>query len=384
MTSVNTAMNTSMKPMQLDFMLKSLQDGRMLSTLEGLQLLKITESGYLQDLKTVADQLREALQGEAIGWSLDIPLLLTNRCELAPSIYTYPQSNSESHYFVLSIDDIDSRIEAGIGLQADTIFVTGGLDSELLLPGLESPSLLRTYGKLLHHLREHYPLLKIHGFSPDEIGMLQSITNRSYRYLLEYLKDHGLTSLSGHGAEILVDSVRQHISPKMLLVKDWFEVMHWAYKLDLPATMTMSYGHFETLSQRIEHLNQVRRFLSTHHKAFHRFIPYPISLSPPDLATEFTPLNSRDRLKMLAIIRLFLGDQLPDLQVHWGPEHFKLALEEAQEGLGWGASHLGSSAAMAHPGFLNGRKSYPLVSQEELVSWIQDAGKKPVIRPETA
>jgi 2-iminoacetate synthase ThiH len=356
--------------LNLDSIAQSVLDGGLMRPETAARLfgkLNTWSSGEGQLLKNAAHQLSTRLSGGTVTWTQELPLFFTNICEMQPSIYGYARLPDEETAYVLTIDDIEARLEEGMHRQATRLFLTGGMYSELCIPGLEAPTALKSYGKLVSHLRELVPSWKITGFSPDEIDFLSIVSGRAPRYILEYLMDAGLSQLGGYGADILVDRVRHLISPKKMRVKDWFGIMETAESLGLPVEMTMTYGHFETPAERAEHLSLVRAFAIRYNKAVTAFIPQPVPAATTRTMLQTPVLKVQERLLTTALIRLFLGESLPVLQVGWTADKEKIAKEEAQESLLGGANHLGSPAKVAMAWFLAGQNDAPFFTAEEWV-----------------
>ena len=177
--------------------------------------------------------------------------------------------------------------------------------------------------------------LSVHGFSPPEIFYLAGQNDLSLEDLLRRLMDAGLSSIPGGGAEILVDRVRQQISPKKCSSAQWLEVMAAAHRQGLSTSATMMFGHLETRAERIEHLFRIRE-LQDATGGFTAFIPWTYQPGGTHLAGE--ALGAVEYLKMLAISRLVL-DNVPHLQVSWVTQGPKVA----QVALKFGADDFGST-----------------------------------------
>jgi len=349
--------------------LDAARDGRQLTGVEALHLLQLHREDDLQALRQAADEVRQRQVGDAVRYGSAASLFLTSFCELAPTLYDYPKTAGDERGYVLTIDDLDETLERLTAQSIGKLYLSGGgFWSTLVIPGLEEPTGLKTYARVLTYLREQAPTLEITGFSPDEIEFLSIVSDRDAVYLLELFKDLGLHGLGGNGAEILVDEVRQRVSPKKASVKRWFEIVSAAATVGLPVQARLEAGPLETLPQRVTHLEKLRRFLSKEEddKAFKPFsglVPQMWTRLP---ATLITPkahqpcVRPEDRLKLTAVTRLFLGDVLPDQQVFWQPD----GANEAQDALQWGANVLGETNALAYPAFLADSKSARKPGQE--------------------
>ena len=151
--------------------------------------------------------------------------------------------------YVISFDEIDKKIEETVAL--------GG--TQILMQGGHHPKLTKQwYLDLLAHIKGKFPQVNIHGFSPSEFVHFREVFNEPLAQIIGDFKAAGLGSIPGGGAEILVDRVRQRISPLKAMSDDWLEVMDVAPRLGLNSSATMMFRHVETLEDRIEHLERVR------------------------------------------------------------------------------------------------------------------------------
>ncbi|WP_373533363.1 radical SAM protein [Vampirovibrio sp.] len=365
-------------PLNTRSILDAAEDGRVLSVPEAIHLLGITQEEELSRLRQVAETLKIRHSGESIGYETGTSLFLTNLCEMAPTLYPYPKQSGDAGAYTLTIDQIDAALELAQSRKVDHLTLSGGgFHSLLCLPGLEAATALKTYVKLMNHIREKMPGIRLQGFSPDEIEFLCILSNRNEPYILELLMDYGLQVLGGFGAEILVDRVRAQISPKKATVKRWLEIVSAAHQLRLPVIARMEAGPTETLAQRVQHLVVLRDFQQKHPHAFQQLVPqmWPqTSAHFRGAEADVRLTHHRHRLKLMAVTRLFLGELIPVQQVGWLPDQ----VAEAQEGLHWGGSHGGGTDALSYIQFLSddhGQGKDMLAS--ELEGLIQEAGKKP-------
>ncbi|MBY0405678.1 MAG: hypothetical protein K2X66_17380 [Cyanobacteria bacterium] len=267
---------------------------------------------------------------QSMSKSKDFSLIFTNVCEMNPSIFPYAQTEGTELAFILNREAFDQEIERCLHHQGPRLFITGGMHSGLRIPGLEAPTLLKTYLKMVGYLREALPLVQIEGFSPDEIEFLSVLSERTTQYVLEALQDAGLDKISGVGADILKESIRFKISPKKVKVKDWFRILSEAYHLGMTQTASISYGHIETPLDRLAHLKLLRDFVQKHPRAFHTLMLLPVhqpfkenSASEAD-QTRPSFMGSeggawtvasilQDQLRMLAACRMMLGPVIPQI-----------------------------------------------------------------------
>ena len=381
--------------------LSALLDGRELGAAETTHLLKIDADSELLQLRQAADELRQRQSGEEVPYASQLSILLTNHCELDQMLHEYPREPGQKGAFILSIDDIDERLERARTRQVDQVYLSnGGFWADLQIPGFESASQFKMWSRLLDHIRERHPLLTLTGFSPDEIEFLRIIFDRDASYVLEWLKDKGLKGLGGQRTAILDDKVRNKISPKLARVKTWTDIAKAAAKREIPLTASIGYGHFETHAQQAAHLIKLRNFQRKHPGAFTLLTPQPyqskggkaseaaISPAPsgrprnaiqPDPVISAIGTDPKARRRMQAVCRLVLGADIPQQQVTWVLDD--AAPQQAQESLQWGASHFGTTDALAWPAFLAGSKVPVTFKTEELAGFIEDAGRKPERKP---
>lgn len=350
-------------------------DGNVPTVAEAVHLLQLGKEEDLQCLRETADEMCKRQAGSSVGCTVGTSLYLTNLDELQPTIYSYPRNSGESACFVRTIDEIDGLLELAQARRARRLYVSGGgFWSLLRVPGLEKPTVLKTYARLLGYIRERLPEVRMEGFSPDEIEFLRIVSDRSERYVLEMLKDQGLMGLGGQHSGILADEVRRKVSMRLATVKRWFEIVEAAHRLGLPTVAHVEMGHWESLPQRVEHLDRLRTAALKHPGVFSSIRPQLLSRNPkseadwPGLA--HTALA--DRLKFQAVMRLMLGGAIPDQQVFWQPDE----VAEAQECLTWGANSLGGTDALAWPAFLLDSRQSQIFSADDLGRMAREVGRE--------
>jgi cyclic dehypoxanthinyl futalosine synthase len=191
------------------------------------------------------------------------------------------------------------------------------------------------YESLLSHIKREFPRVNIHGFGPPEIVHLAELSGLSIAVVLERLRAAGLGSLPGGGAEILVDEVRKTVSPCKATTAQWLDVCRKWHAMGGRGSATMMFGHVESLSQRIEHLQQLRR-LQDETGGFTAFICWTFQPGNTELS-ERGKAGAFEYLKTLAVARLFL-DNFPNIQASWVTQGLKIG----QLALRFGANDMGS------------------------------------------
>jgi cyclic dehypoxanthinyl futalosine synthase len=227
---------------------------------------------------------------------------------------------------VLSREQFDQKL--------DELTAAGGV--QILMQGGHHPKLtLDWYLELLHHIRDKYPHINIHGFSPPEFQHFAATFAMPLREVIARFREAGLGSIPGGGGEILVDRVRQKISPLKCDSDGWLEVMQIAHELGLNSSATMMFGHVETIEDRIEHLQRLRDQQDAT-GGFTAFICWTFQPENTVLKIE-RATGSAEYLRMQALARIFL-DNIPNIQSSWvtqGPGIGQIALK-------YGANDFGS------------------------------------------
>ena len=298
----------------LDTALQRAKNGERLSADEAIVLHD--EAGW-QQLATLAHQRRlQQVPGHRATFVVDRNISTTNICEAGCKFCAFHTTANSDKAFTLTIDELVETAAESVKLGATQVLLQGGLNPALGLA---------FYERLLAAIRARVPGVCLHSLSPTEIHYLARQSKLPIQTVLERLRAAGLDSLPGGGAEILVDAVRQRISPRKLTADQWFEVMETAQRMGMKTTATMVYGLGETTAQRVEHLLRVRE-LQDRTGGFTAFIPW--SFQPNHTQLKLRAASGVDYLRMVALARLVL-DNVPHLQAGWvteGPELAQLAL----------------------------------------------------------
>ena len=276
------------------------------------------DTAPFQELGRVADLRRkQAVPGELATYVFDKNLNTTNICVTGCRFCAFHATPESGRGYALTPEQVVEKVKKAAEAGATQILIQGGLNPDLKLDYYEA---------CLSGIRDNVDIW-IHSLSPTEVEFLAQEEGITIRECLQRLKDAGLQSLPGGGAEILVDDVRERISPKKTRSQVWLDVMETAHDLGLKSTATMVYGFGETTAQRIEHLMKVRE-LQDRTGGFTAFIPWSFSPSHTDLECSRIQ-NGVDYLRIIAMARLVL-DNIPHLQAGWvteGPDVAQLALQ---------------------------------------------------------
>ncbi|MEX2310664.1 MAG: cyclic dehypoxanthinyl futalosine synthase [Pirellulales bacterium] len=298
--------------------------GERLTAEEGLRLL---ESRDLAALGRAADEVTRRLHPENYRtYNIDRNVNYTNVCTAVCDFCAFYRPPKSDEGYVLEREELYQKIEETVELGGDQILMQGGLHPEFKL---------EWYEDLLRDIKERYPQVNIHGFSPPEIHHFTKVSKLPLRTVLERIKAAGLGSLPGGGAEILVDRVRRAITRGKVLTDDWLNVNRVWHELGGRSTATMMFGHVETLAERIEHLERLRQ-LQDETGGFTAFICWTFQPEHTDMA-DIPPAGAYEYLKTNAVARLYL-DNFANIQSSWVTQGLKIG----QLALLYGANDMGS------------------------------------------
>ena len=237
-----------------DALMQAVWDGARVSPEELRRLAGLP----LEELGALADRRRELARREAHGgagngivtYIVDRNVNYTNVCNVYCKFCAFWRTEKDADSYVITHEEMDRKIEETLALGGNQILMQGG----------HHPKLTKQwYLDLLSHIRERFPQVNVHGFSPSEFIHFQEVFNEPVEGLLKEFVAAGLGSVPGGGGEILVDRVRKRIAPLKADTGEWMGVMDKAHALGLASSATMMFGHVETLEDRIEHLEVVRR-----------------------------------------------------------------------------------------------------------------------------
>ncbi len=295
--------------------------------------LRAEEAGTLErqagfhDLAQAAHAVRMARHPDpVVTYVVDRNINYSNICVCACRFCAFFRAPGQEGGFVISRGELFNKIEETLEL--------GG--TQILLQGSHNPDLgLDFYTDMLASIKTAFPNLHIHAFSPPEIAHLAQLTGLSPREVIQELIQAGLDSIPGGGAEILVDRVRQAVSPNKCSAAQWLDIMRTAHHLGLRTTATMMFGHVETPAERIQHLLAIRE-LQDETAGFTAFIPW--SFQPDNTRLPGRKATSIEYLRLVALSRLVL-DNVDNLQVSWVTMGSKIG----QLALFFGANDFGST-----------------------------------------
>ncbi len=350
-----------MKTVSIDYIKDKVINGERLTPEEALQLY---ESSDLTTLGMLANLVRKRKHPEGIvTFVIDRNVNYTNVCIAGCKFCAFYRRKSDEDAYTLDMDTILKKVQELVDWGGTTLLMQGGINPDLPLS---------FYEDMLSTIREHFPQIQIHCFSAPEIVYLAKLEKMSIKEVLQRLKDAGLMSVPGGGAEVLSQEVRDKVSPGKCTVQEWEEVHRTAHELGMTTTATMMFGHLERIEHIVEHLERVRR-IQDETGGFTAFIPWTFQRGNTEL--DFVePAGSVYYLKVLALSRIYL-DNFENVQ----SSHVTQTMPVGMVGLHFGANDLGS--VMIEENVIsstNFKVSIPKV--EDMVQAIKDAGFIPAQR----
>ena len=299
-------------------------DGGRLTPQEGLELL---QSHDLASLGRAADAVCRRLHPEPFRtYNIDRNINYTNICTAVCDFCAFYRRPGSEEGYVLPREELLAKVEETLAMGGNQILMQGGLHPQFTL---------EWYEELLGDIKGRFPSVNIHGFSPPELHHFTKIAKLPIRTVLERLRAAGLGSIPGGGAEILVDRVRREITRGKVMTDDWLNVMRVWHELGGRSTATMMFGHVETLAERIEHLDRLRR-LQDETSGFTAFICWTFQPQNTDMS-EIPPTGAFGYLKTQAVARLYL-DNFANVQSSWVTQGLKIG----QLAMQFGANDMGS------------------------------------------
>jgi len=331
--------------------------GERLSPEDALRLL---QSHDLAALGRAADEITRRIHPESYRtYNIDRNINYTNVCTAVCDFCAFYRSPKSDEGYVLDREVLLKKIEETVELGGDQILLQGGLHPDFKI---------EWYEELLRDIKQHYPQINVHGFSPPEIYHFTKVSKLSTREVLARLREAGLGSLPGGGAEILVNRVRHAITRGKVLTEDWLDVNRVWHELGGRSTATMMFGHVETLEERVQHLQRLRE-LQDETGGFTAFICWTFQPQHTDMA-ELPPAGGFEYLKTNAVARLYL-DNFANIQSSWVTQGLKIG----QMALLYGANDMGS--LMIEENVVAEAGTVHHLSLEQIRGAISDLGYQP-------
>ncbi len=339
-----------------------------LSADEGVFLF---EQAPLADLMFVADTLRQKqVPHGKVTWQIDRNVNTTNVCLANCKFCNFYRIPGHAEAYITDMDTYKQKIEETIRYGGDQLLLQGGHHPEL---GLSF------YTNLFRELKSMYPNIKLHALGPPEVAHITKLEKSTHHAVLKALKEAGLDSLPGAGAEILNDRVRRLISKGKCGAQEWLDIMHEAHKLDITTSATMMFGHVETLHERFDHLvciRDVQHRKPAASKGFLAFIPWTFQDADTLLAKIRGVKNlttPEEYIRMISLSRIMLPNVL-NIQASW----LTVGKQIAQLCLHAGANDFGS--IMIEENVVSAAGAPHRFTSRTIQEAIREAGFEPQLR----
>lgn len=329
--------------------------------------IKLIQTANLKELGQMALAKKRELHPKKITtFIVDRNINYTNICWVDCKFCAFYRDLKDEDAYILSYEEIDKKIDELLKIGGTQILFQGGVHPKLKID---------FYEDLVEHIHKKYPQITIHGFSAVEIDFISKVSKISYEETLLRLKEKGLSSIPGAGAEILSDRVRDIISPKKLSSKAWLDIHKTAHKIGMKTTATMMYATVESDEEIVEHWEKIRD-LQDETGGFRAFIMWSFQPNNTQLKKEniITYKTSSNRyLRLLAVSRLFL-DNFKNIQSSWVTQGSYIG----QLALLFGANDLGST--MMEENVVKAAGAQNRMNQEEMIRLIKDVDEIPAKR----
>jgi aminodeoxyfutalosine synthase len=319
------------------------------------------------DLLTVGylgNYVREKMHGKNAYFNVNRHIEPTNVCILKCGLCAFGKNIRSKEAYVFSLQQIYERAQEGADQGATEFHIVGGLHPDLSF---------EYYLEMLRGLKQRLPHIHLKAFTAVEIQWFADLENITIEETLQRLKDAGLDSMPGGGAEIFADRVRDIICKGKISGQRWLDIVRIAHRMGLHSNATMLYGHIETFEERVDHLLALRE-LQDETRGFMTFIP--LAFHSPNTPLDYLPeTTGYDDLKNIAISRLLL-DNFPHIKSYW----IMVGTKMAQMSLRFGADDIDGTVVEEKITHAAGAQTPQEISREELIRMIREAGCTPVER----
>ncbi len=338
-------------------------------TVEEANHLMNIKGADLYPLLATADFLRQKLVGDNVTFINNCNINFTNICTVRCGFCAFGKDEDDPDAYILNDEQILEKAHGA---------VENGAREFTLMGGVHKDADIEYYEHLLTLLKDNFPDVAIHGFSPTMVRDACLVSGIDIAEGFEILKKAGLDTLPGTAAEILTDRSREIICPEKVSVAEWIDIVKTAQEVGIPGSATIMYGHVETLEERVEHIDIIRKIQEDTH-GFTEFIPMTFmhQYSPIFLEgqSDLGATGTQD-LKLYAVSRLMLRDILPNIQVSW----VKMGFRFAQVSLTAGANDLGGTLGQDELSEASGAPDGVDASISTLSRMVRDLGRTPIER----
>lgn len=335
--------------------------GVRLNRADGIRLYKSSELlaiGYL------ANWVREKMHGNKAFFNVNRHIEPTNVCVLKCALCAFAKNVRSKEAYTFSLEEIFQRAKQASDEGATELHIVGGLHPDLPF---------QFYLDMLKGLKARFPHMHLKAFTAVEVDFFAKLDNLSIEETLQRLKDAGMDSMPGGGAEIFAEPARSQVAKGKMSGQEWLDVMRVAHRMGLHSNATMLYGHVETIEDRVDHMLALRELQDETH-GFMTFIPLAFHSANTPL-DDLPETSGFDDLKNIAVSRLML-DNFPHIKSYW----IMVGMRIAQMSLRFGADDIDGTVAEERITHAAGAQTPQVLSKADLVRMIKDVGCVPVER----
>ena len=349
--------------------LKKALSNKEISSEEALKLLKVHGKEFFA-LQYVADQICYEKKQGIVTFVVNRNINFTNICFQGCKFCSFSLPANHEDAFLLSIEEIRKKVIEAKNFNCTEVCIQGGINPQLKFD---------YYLEIIKAVKKIDPKIHIHAFSPQEVFYMSKLYGDTVENTLKELKKSGLDSIPGTAAEILVDKVRKIICPNKVSTSQWIDIITLAHKTGIRTTSTIMYGHIETLSDRIKHL-EILREIQKKTNGFTEFVSLPFVKEKPILSklTDYPlkPSYGMEDLKLFCVARLFFNNYIDNIQCSW----VKLGPKFAQVSLNYGVNDFSGTLMEENISKSAGAEFGEYLPPDEIIEIIKAAGKRPAQR----
>lgn len=344
---------------ELQSIAEKVQAGIRITTSDALYLYEHGEAGFVGAL---ANHVRQKLHGDITYFNRNFHIEPTNICVYDCKFCSYSRLlKQQDGQWELSMEKMLDIVKSYDGQPVTEVHLVGGVHPKM---GLEF------FGELLQKIKVHRPDLHIKGFTAVELHYMIRKAKMSYREGLQFLKDHGLDSIPGGGAEIFDREIRKQICEDKCTSEEWLEMHQTAHELGIPSNVTMLYGHIESFAHRVDHMNRIRE-LQDKTKGFNTFIPLKFRNHDNQMAN-VPEVSIVEDMRNYSISRIFF-DNIPHIKAYWP----MIGRNSAQMSLNFGVNDIDGTIDDTTKiySMAGAEEQNPALTTDQLVELISGAGR---------
>jgi cyclic dehypoxanthinyl futalosine synthase len=329
------------------------------------------DNAPLAELMFVANEMRKKqVPHGKVTWQIDRNVNTTNVCVANCKFCNFYRVPGHAEAYITDMPTYRKKISETVKYGGDQLLLQGGHHPEL---GLDF------YTNIFRQIKQEFPAIKLHALGPPEVAHITKLAKSTHREVLIALREAGLDSLPGAGAEILIDRVRRLISKGKCGAQEWLDIMHEAHKLNITTSATMMFGHVETIEERFEHFVKIREVQNRkpeHAKGFLAFIPWTFQDVDTLLAKirgVHNLVTAEEYIRMIAMSRIMLPN-IKNIQASW----LTVGKQTAQICLHAGANDFGS--IMIEENVVSAAGAPHRFTYKSIQNAIREAGFEPQLR----